>query len=99
MLSVLDQRQFELVKFQLGDLAQSRLQRLPRKTQRAAGDEHPTLLTPAHPRAKKTDSMRGRAPPPHLVLFSARSYRSLRSDGRGEAASVGRDVPVTGGAA
>ena len=48
VLPILDECQFELVEFQLGDQSKGRLQRLPREAERATGDEHPTLLIRPH---------------------------------------------------
>ena len=45
MLAILDDRQLELVKLQFRDQAKGLLQRLPRKAECAASDEHRPLLS------------------------------------------------------
>ena len=44
VVAILDEGQLELVEFQPGDLAEGRLQRLPREAECATGDEHPQTL-------------------------------------------------------
>ena len=98
VLAILDDCQLELVELQLGDQAKGLLQRLPRKAECAASDEHrpllsyPVLLSRRPLRSGPQplglgghDPCRGRElDPPDPV---GRSYRTLRSGERAEAAA------------
>ena len=66
VLAILDDRQLELVKLQFGDQAKGLLQRLPRKAECAASDEHrPPPLLPCSPLpgAIRTKAVSARARP------------------------------------
>ena len=98
VLAVFDDRQLELVELQFRDLAKGLLQRLPREAECAASDEHRPLLSfpvlsvggDLQPDTQRPDRRRGRLGLRARIPCSGlleRSYRSLRSGDRAEAAA------------
>src|SRR5262245_58668264 len=73
MLPILDHGELKFVELQLGDSAQGRLQRLPCKAERIAGNEHP--IPPVPPSAGARERANSDLAKPATILRGARLFR------------------------